>query len=342
MRAVAIETHGGPEVVSVREIADPKATPGEVVVSIKAASLNHLDLWVRQGGRADIPMPHVLGSDAAGVVAEVGDGVESVSVGDEVIVHPGLSCGTCEFCRRGEHSECSDFGIIGMQRPGVFAEKVAVPAGNVHPKPASLSFEGAACVGIAYLTAWRMLFTRAKLRPGESVLIHGIGGGVALAALQFVRDAGGRAIVTSSSDEKLSKAKELGAGHRINYRSSEDVAAEVLDATAGRGVDISVNTVGKAGWEIDLQAVRKGGRVVICGVTTGAEAPTNLQALYWNQLSLFGSTMGSRDDLRGMMATLTATGLKPIIDSVHPLDDASKALARMEVGEQFGKIILRV
>jgi NADPH:quinone reductase-like Zn-dependent oxidoreductase len=337
-----MEKHGGPEVVSVREIADPKATPGEVVLSVEAASLNHLDLWVRQGGRADIPMPHVLGSDAAGIVDEVGDGVEGVRVGDEVIVHPGLSCGTCEFCRRGEQSECADFGIIGMQRPGVFAEKVAVPAGNVHPKPASLSFEEAACVGIAYLTAWRMLFTRAEFRSGETVLIHGIGGGVALAALQFVRDAGGRAIVTSSSDEKLSKANELGAAHGINYQASEDVAAEVLDATAGRGVDISFNTVGKAGWEVDLQAVRKGGRVVICGVTTGAEAPTNLQALYWNQLSLLGSTMGSRDDLRGMMATLTATGLEPIIDSVHPLDDAPKALARMEAGEQFGKIILRV
>jgi NADPH:quinone reductase-like Zn-dependent oxidoreductase len=342
MKAVTIAEHGGLDVVAVREVAEPRPTPGEVVLEVRAASLNHLDVWVRKGGRAPIPMPHILGSDAAGVVAAVGEGVRNVRVGDEVVVHPGLSCGACESCRRGEQSECVDFGLIGLHRPGVFAERAAVPAANVHPKPALLSFEEAACLGIAYLTAFRMLFTRAKLRPGETVLIHGIGGGVALAALQFVVAAGGTAIVTSGSDEKLARAKTLGAAHGVNYTTAGDVAAVVRELTRGRGVDLCFNTVGAAGWAVDLRAARKGGRVVLCGVTTGAEAPTNLQALYWNQLSLLGSTLGSQDDLRAMLALLTATGLKPIIDSAHPFADAPKAMARLEAGEQFGEIALRM
>ncbi len=342
MKAAMIAEHGQLDVVAVRDAPEPEARHGEAVLDVKAASLNHLDVFVRKGGRLAIPMPHVLGSDAAGVVAAVGEGVESVKVGDEVILHPGLCCGVCEFCRRGEQSECADFGIIGLHRPGVFAERAAVPALNLHPKPQAMSFEEAACLGIAYLTAFRMLFTRAKLRPGETVLIHGIGGGVALAALQFTRLAGGAAIVTSSSDEKLARARDLGAAHTINYAMTDDVAQAVRDLTGGRGVDLSFNTVGDAGWQIDQNALRRGGRAVICGITTGSVSETRLQGVYWNQLTLIGSTMGSHDDLRQMMALLTATGLKPIIDSVHPLADAPRAMARMEAGEQFGKIVLKM
>jgi len=341
MKAIAIQAHGGLEVVQAREVAEPIVGPGEVVVEMRAAALNHLDIWVRKGGRAEIPMPHTLGSDGAGVVAEVGPGVESVDVGDEVVVSPGLSCGVCEFCRRGEQSECAEFGIIGLSLPGVFAERAAVPAANLHPKPKELSFEEAAALGIAYTTAWRMLFARAKVRPGETVLIHGIGGGVALAALQFTTLAGAQAIVTSSSDEKLRRAKALGAACGINYIAA-DVAEAVRGFTGGRGVDVAINAVGAAAWPIDFAAVRKAGRIVLCGVTTGAEAPTNLRTLYWNQLTVMGSTFGSHEDFRLMLETVRAARLSPVIDSVVPLDEARAAMGRMEAGEQFGKIVLKM
>jgi len=342
MKAALIREHGELDRVEAGTMPEPAAGPGEAVLDVRAAALNHLDIWVRKGGRAPIPMPHVLGSDAAGVVAEVGPGVSDVKVGDEVVVISGLSCGACEACRRGEHSECASFGIIGLSRPGVFAEKAAVPAANLLPKPKGLSWEEAAALGIAYSTAWRMLFTRAKLRPGETVLIHGIGGGVALAALQFARHVGAEAIVTSSSEAKLARARELGAAHGIHYRRTPDVAAAVREATGGRGADVSVNTVGAAAWPIDLAALRKGGRAVVCGVTTGAEAPTDLRALYWNQLSLLGSTFASHDDFRLMLRTVAAAGIKPVLDSVVPLGQAAEAMGRMERGEQFGKIVLRV
>jgi NADPH:quinone reductase-like Zn-dependent oxidoreductase len=284
-------------------------------------------------------MPHVLGSDAAGVVADVGEGVKSVAVGDEVVGYSGLSCGVCDMCRSGEQSECADFGIVGMSRPGVFAEKAVLPASSLFPKPASLSFEEASALPIAYTTAWRMLMTRARLRPGETVLIHGIGGGVALAALQFADTAGAEAIVTSSSDDKLARAKELGAALGINYRTG-DVVEAVLEHTNGRGADVSINSVGAAVWPLDFQALRRGGRAVVCGVTTGAEAPTSLRSLYWKQLSLLGSTMGSLEDFRLMLRTVHAAAIRPVLDSVLPLDQAREAMGRMERGEQFGKIVL--
>jgi NADPH:quinone reductase-like Zn-dependent oxidoreductase len=314
-----------------------------VVVAVRAVALNHLDIRVREGGRGTAPpMPHVLGSDAAGVIAEVGDGVAGVSQGDEVVLYPGLSCGSCEYCRRGQHSECIDFGIIGLSRPGTFAERVAVPAANAFAKPPHLTFEEAAALTLAHLTAWRMLMTRARLLPGETVLIHGIGGGAALAGLQLAKLAGATAIVTSSSDEKLARATEMGADHVINYRKTQDIAQSVRELTANRGVDVAFDTVGAATWSIDFASVRRGGRVVLCGVTGGAEAPTNLQALYWNQLTVLGSTLGSLDDCRQMLRAVVAAGLRPVIDSVEGLADAQRAIARMEAGEQFGKIVLSV
>ncbi|MBM4030453.1 MAG: zinc-binding dehydrogenase [Planctomycetes bacterium] len=340
MKATLIRRHGEIDVVEVGPMPAPITAPGEVVLEGRAAALNHLDIWVRKGGRAKLSFPHILGSDAAGVVAEVGQGAANVKVGDEVVVVPGLSCGSCEACRRGEQSECASFGIIGLSRPGVFAEKAAVPAANLLPKPKGLTWEETAALGIAYGTAWRMLFTRARLRPGETLLIHGIGGGVAIAALQFARHAGAEAIVTSSSDEKLQRARELGAAHGINYRTAS-VAEAVREITGGRGVDVSVNAVGAAAWATDFAAVRKGGRIVLCGVTTGAEAPTDLRALYWNQLNVLGSTFASHEDFRLMLQTVEDAGLRPVIDSVLPLAQASEAMARMERGEQFGKIILR-
>jgi NADPH:quinone reductase-like Zn-dependent oxidoreductase len=342
MRAVTIHEHGGLECVRVEDVADPKAGRGEVVVEVRAAALNHLDIWVRKGRPGlKLAFPHVLGSDAAGVVAEVGPDVEGLSVGDEVILNPGLSCGRCEFCNRGEQSECLSFGIVGMSRPGTFAERVAVPAANIHLKPAHLSFEEAAALPLAYVTAWRMLMARARLQPGETVLIHGIGGGVALAALQFARLFSAEVIVTSSSDEKLARAKELGADHAINYKGTSDVATAIREITNGRGADIVIDAVGAATWGTNISAVRRGGRIVLCGITTGASAETNLQKVYWNQLTILGSTMGSHEDFRQMLRAVENARLKPVVDSVQPLDKFRDAMARMEKGEQFGKIVVK-
>jgi len=343
MKAMTLRAHGGLECVRIEDIPEPRAAAGEVLLAVRAAALNHLDIWVRKGrpGMA-LPMPHVLGSDAAGVVAEVGPGVTSVKVGDEVILNPGLSCGACEFCHRGEQSECVSFGIVGLSRPGTFAERVTVPAANVHPRPPHLSFEEAAALPLAHLTAWRMLMSRAKLRAGETVLIHGIGGGVALAALQIARLFAAQVIVTSSSDDKLARARSLGAGHAVNYRAVQDVAKAVRDLTGGRGVDVAFNTVGAAALPIDLAAVRKGGRTVICGITTGASAQTDLRALYWNQISVLGSTMGSHEDFRQMLRAVANARLRPVVDFVLPLDRGADAMARMDAGDQFGKIVLRI
>ena len=343
MKAVTIREHGELDVMRVEDIPEPAPGDFEVLLGVRAAALNHLDIWVRKGGRGrTVEGVHVLGSDGAGVVEGIGAKAHGVSVGDEVIVNPAVSCGCCEYCLRGEQSECPDFGLIGAMRPGTFAEKVVVPAECVLPKPEHLTWEEAAALPLAYVTAWRMLMTRARLRPGETVLIHGIGGGVALAGLQWAKLAGAEVIVTSSSDEKLARAQGLGADHTINYRTTPDVAARVREITGGRGVDIAFDAVGAATWPVDIAAVRKGGRVVICGVTTGAEAATNLQAVYWNQLTLLGSTMGSQEDFRQMLRAATVSGLKPVVDRVYPLDQARDAMARMEQGEQFGKVVLRV
>lgn len=327
----------------VEEIAEPKLRDDEVLLEVRSAGLNHLDIWVRKGrGDSEPADPHVLGSDAAGVVKAVGSRVSNVSVGDEVILNPGLSCGCCENCNRGQQSECLSFGIVGLSRPGTFAEQVAVPACNVAPKPSHMSFNEAGAFVLAQLTAWRMLMTRAQLKPGQTVLIHGIGGGVAVSALQLANLAGAEAIVTSSSDDKLAHAEQMGAAGTVNYKDVDDVARCIRNMTGGRGVDVVVDTVGAATWPIDLAVVRKGGKIVLCGVTTGAEAITDLRTLYWNQLTVMGSTMGSHEDFHQMVKAVAAAKLRPVIDSVIPLDKVREAMNRMETADQFGKIVLEI
>lgn len=342
MKAALIGEHGELDVVRVGEVPEPTPGPDDVVLKVLCAGLNHLDIWVRKGRPGSpLQMPHVLGSDAVGVVTEVGASVTSPRLGDEVIINPGLSCGHCEFCARGEQSVCCSFGIVGLSCPGTFAEKVVVPAVNVCLKPDHLSYEEAAVLSLSCVTAYRMLMTRAQVKPGDSILIHGVGGGAALYALQLAKLVGAEIFVTSSSDEKLARAVKLGADHTINYRG-ENVAGRVNELTGGRGVDVAIDSVGAATWPIDFAAVRKGGKVVICGVTTGATAETNLQALYWNQLTLLGSTMGSAEDYRQMVRTVTSSQLRPVVDEVFPLERARDAMAKMEAGRQFGKIVLRV
>lgn len=341
MKAMGIQRYGGPEEIGLFDLPEPVPGPGEVLLDVKAAALNHLDIWVRMGRPGDaVTMPHVLGSDAAGVILEVGPGVTTVGAGEKVILNPGYSCGHCEWCLRGEQTECPTFGIFGWNRSGVYAEHVVVPVTNVVPMPAHLSFEEAAALPLAHVTAWRMLMGRARMRPGETVLIHGIGGGVALAALQFVKHAMGEAIVTSSSEEKLARAQEMGADHTINYRTSKDVAAEVKDATGGRGADIIIDSVGAATWPINVAAARNGGQIVHCGVTTGSDTPASIAQIYGKQLSIHGSRMGSMDEFRSMAAAVAHGLITPVVDSVYPLAEARTATERMEAGQQFGKLVL--
>lgn len=343
MKAAVILEHGGLENLRIENIEGPRLDDDEVLIDVQAAALNHLDIWIRKGRPGlELPMPHVLGSDACGIVREAGARVGTVKPGDRVIINPGLSCEACEFCMRGQQSECINFGIVGMSRPGTCAESVSVPASCVYLAPEHLTSEEAAALPLAYVTAWRMLMSRGRLQPGETVLIHGIGGGVALAALQLAKLAGGRAIVTSSSNQKLNQAREFGAEHTINYADSPDVGAAVFDLTDGRGVDLIIDTVGAATWPVNFAAARRGGRVVHCGVTTGAETAVNISALYWNHLTIMGSTMGSQEDFRQMLSAISGAGLRPVIDKAYPLSEARTAQARMEAGEQFGKIVLTV
>jgi NADPH:quinone reductase-like Zn-dependent oxidoreductase len=345
MRAICIREFGGIDKIKLENLPDPKPGPGEALLRVKAAALNHLDLWVRRG-RPGLTLKdaHVLGSDGAGVVAALGPGCEGLAVkpGDEVLLNPAVSCLRCEACLRGMQSECAHFRLIGFQLQGTYAELAVVPALNLFPKPPNLSWEEAAALPLAHMTAFRMLAVRAQVQPGDTVLIHGIGGGVALAGLQLALLMGASVLVTSSSDAKLALAKKLGARDGLNYKTTPDVGAAVKALTGGRGVDVVFDTAGTATLAASMAALRRAGRIVTCGITSGAETTINLQQLYWNHLSLLGSTMGSMDDLRRLVRLAADRSLKPVIDRVFPLDQAAAATARMEAGEQCGKIVLTV
>ncbi|RJP60413.1 MAG: alcohol dehydrogenase [Candidatus Auribacter fodinae] len=343
MKACFIKRYGDPSVINTGSLPDPVCSPDEVIIETKATALNHLDIWVRMGrpGNA-LTFPHILGSDLSGVIREIGLSVgelHNLRVGDEVIIYPGTYCGICSACRRGEHSLCTYYGLMGLTRQGTFSQYAAVPAANVLKKPEHLSFEESAAFPLTYLTAWRMLFTQGKLSPGQIVLIHGIGGGVALASLQLALSAGAHVIVTSSSDAKLEKASIIGAHATINYK--EDTIADwIADYTESAGVDLIIDAVGAETMKSNLNIIKKGGTIVLCGVTTGPEAMLDLRSLYWKQIALHGSTMGSISELQQVLKTINTNAMKPVIDSIHTMDDVITATERMEKGKQFGKIIL--
>jgi zinc-binding alcohol dehydrogenase/oxidoreductase len=325
VKAIVIHEDGGPEVLRYEEVPDPVAGPGEVLIRMRAASLNHLDVWTRKG-LPSVPKPRILGADGSGVVEALGEGVSGLEAGQAVVINPGL-----------EHDGA--IRVIGEHTQGVHAELAAVPASNVYPLRDGLSFEQAAAFPLVYETAYRMLVTRAGLASGEWVLIWGIGGGVATAAFRLAQALGARTIVTSSNDEKLAKAAELGVDLTVNHESG-DVVAAVKEAT-GKGADVVVETVGDATWKRTLDAVRPSGRVVVCGATSGPNPPAALHRLWWKQLDLLGSTMGSRADFEGAY-DLVEAGATPVIDSVFPLADARAAHERLERGEQFGKIVFSI
>lgn len=340
MYALVIENHGGTEQLTLAEVPRPHPGAGEVLVEVRAAALNHLDLFVLAGlPGLRLEMPHIGGADGAGVIAEVGEGVTGWRVGDEVVFNPGLWCGQCEFCRRGEESLCVDYGILGEHRAGTFAEFVKVPAVALARRPAHLSWPEAAAFPLTFLTAWRMLVTRARLAAGETVLIHGIGGGVALAALALAVRCGAEVIVTSGSEEKLQRAREMGAKATINY-ATQDVVREVKGLTGKRGVDVVVETAGAATWMASLRSAARGGRIVTCGATTGPNPAEEVRLVFWNQLSILGSTMGSVRDWEGVVRAIDEWALRPVVDSVLPLAQGRAAYERMAQGGQFGKIVL--
>ncbi len=309
---------------------------------LRAAALNHLDLFVVSGiPGIEMPMPHVMGADGAGVVEALGSGVRGIEVGDEVILNPGLWCGRCEFCMAGEQSTCLTYRLLGEHVDGTFAEAVVVPAINCHPRPMALSWSESAALPLATLTAWRMLITRARLAPGQTVLIHGIGGGVSLAALQIAVRAGATVFVSSHSDAKLERAVELGAVEAWNYERQK-IGTLVRAVTARRGVDVVVDNVGTATFATSIGACRKGGVIVTCGGTTGPDLPVDVRRLFWGHLTVMGSTMGNEADFRAVVATAASGGLRPVVDRVFPLDETAKALSYLRSASQFGKVVIDI
>jgi NADPH:quinone reductase-like Zn-dependent oxidoreductase len=344
MNAVIIPRHGGPEVLHYTQTPDPRPGPNEVLVRVRACALNHLDLWMRKGipGR-QIPLPLIPGSDIAGEVAEAGSHVKNVKTGEKIVISPGISCGHCAACAAGQDNRCRDYTILGYGKNGGYAEYVAVPAVNVMPMPADLSFEQAAAIPLVFVTAWHMLVRRAELLPGEEVLIWGAGSGVGTAAIQIAKLIGARVIATAGSDAKLAKARELGADETINHNIEPAlVSRKVRDMTKRRGVDVVFDHVGVATWDQSIASLATGGRLVTCGATTGYEAQLDLRYLYSRQLSLLGSWMGSRAELHTILKLVGEKRLHPVVDRVFPLVEAAKAHERLESREAFGKVVLSV
>ncbi len=340
MKASYIENFGNADVIKTGNLPDPECGKSDVIIEVKAAALNHLDIWVRMGRPGkEMQFPHILGSDASGIVKATGSDVHGISIGDEVVINPGIGCGYCDYCRAGEQSECVSFGIMGLSRAGTFADYTALPYMNIYRKPEHLSFQEAAAFPLTYLTAWRMIVSKGELKPGQTILIHGIGGGVAQAALKIAKLMGANIIVTSSSRQKLESAIKNGAHHAILY-TENNIAEKVKEFTSGRGADLIIDSVGAATMQINHELAKKGGRIVLCGVTSGAKTEINLQALYWNQLKIFGSTMGSNNEFKMMIDFININKIRPEIDSVFPLSDTIKATELMEKGAQTGKIIL--
>lgn len=347
MRGLTISAHGGLDQIEYRtDLPKPEPTRGEIRVRVKAVALNHLDLYVLGGmPGVNIVAPWILGADAAGTVDAIGDlgGTTEgdIKVGDTVIVNPGLSDHTCEYCLAGEHSLCVNFRILGEQIPGTLAEYITIPARNARSIPADKPVESASAFTLATLTAWRMVVTRARVTAKDNVLIWGIGGGVALAALEIVRNIGATVWVTSGSDEKLALARGLGADHVINHANT-DVGKEIRARTGKRGVDVVFDNVGEATWAQSLGALGKRGRLVTCGATSGPMVQTDLRRLFWNQWEIMGSTMGNEAEFDAITEEFRAGRLIPLVDSIFDISQGRQAFERLKSGQQFGKVVVRI
>lgn len=342
MKAVLFRRHGGPDVLEYTDVPDPSPGPGQILVRVKACALNHLDIWIRQGIPAyKITLPHISGCDVAGIVERVGSGVTAPRPGDRVVLAPNLSCGECEWCRAGNDSLCVSFGIRGAATDGGYAELTLAKALEALPLPADLSFEEAAAFPLVFLTAWHMLIGRAKIRPGETVLVHAGGSGVGHAAVQIAKHFQARVFTTVGSDAKAAKANALGAEAVINYQQ-EPFEERVRSLTDGRGVDVVVEHIGPQVWEASVKALAKGGRLVTCGATSGASAPLDLRYVYSRQLSILGAMMGTRAELDAVADLIRRRVIRPIVDTVFPLPEARAAQERMLGRSVFGKLVLAV
>jgi NADPH:quinone reductase-like Zn-dependent oxidoreductase len=342
MKAIIFSEHGGPEVLRYAEVREPEIGATEVLVRVRACALNHLDLWVRRGMPGiRIPMPHIPGSDIAGEVARVGEKVSGVQPGERVLLSPGISCGHCVYCLRGDDNLCRQYTLFGYGVDGGYAEYVASQAVNVIPMPPNLGFEEAAAVPLVFLTAWHMLITQAQLKPDETVLVLGAGSGVGSAAIQIAKTAGARVVATAGSELKLQKARELGADETFLH-SIEHWSREVKRLTDRRGVDVVFEHVGEATWQESLASLAPGGRLVTCGATTGYDGKMDLRYLFTRHISILGSYMGSKAELYPVLDLVKRGLVKPVIDTVMPLTKAREAHERLEKREQFGKIVLRV
>ncbi len=340
MRAVRIHAHGGPEVLKVEEVPDPTPGAGEVLIRVRAASLNHLDLFIRSGmPGVKIPLPRILGSDACGEVESLGAGVTRFKAGDRVLINPGVSCGRCEFCAGGRDSLCLRYRLFGEHGDGTDVERLSVPERNVHPLPAGFSFDQGAAFPLTGLTAWSMLVGKARVRPGEDVLIVGAGAGVGVMAIQIAKHCGARVFATAASDDKLARCKALGADVLINHAKTPFEQA-VREITAKRGVDVVMDYVGKATWQQSLRALVRGGRLVTCGATTGFDPVEDLRHVFFRQLSILGSTMGSAKEFADMLSCVADGKLKPVVDRAFPLEGVAEAHRVLEAREAFGKLIL--
>ena len=328
MKAVRIHEDGGPEVLVLEEAPDPSPAAGEILVRLRASALNHLDVWIRKG-LPSVPKPRILGADGAGLVEALGDGVSGFAPGQRVVINPGVEAPDGAIHVVGEHGD------------GTNAELIAVPATNVYPIPAGLSFEEAAAFPLVFETAYRMLVTRAHLREGEWVLLWGIGSGVSTAGLAIAKALGARTIVTSSSDAKLARARELGADATVNHAGG-DVKAAVREATDGHGADIVVDHVGEATWRTSLDVAAREARIAVCGATSGPNPPAALHRVWWKQLTILGSTMGTKADFEGAYELVASGRARPVLDEVVPLAEIRAAHARLEAGEQLGKIVLAI
>jgi NADPH:quinone reductase-like Zn-dependent oxidoreductase len=341
MKAVIFKQHGGPEVLEFADAPDPKPRANEVLIEVKACALNHLDIFVRNGlPGIEIPLPHILGNDIAGVVREVGELVTWVKADDEVMVQPGVSCGHCDACLSGRDNLCREYDMIGYRRNGGYAQFVSVPGVNVFPKPANISWEEAAALPLVTVTAWHMLVGRANIRPGEDVLVHAAGSGVGSVAIQIAKLHGARVITTASSDEKLAKARELGADETINY-TRDDWPKEVKRLTERRGVDVVFEHTGSETWPGSISSLKNNGRLVTCGATSGFDARTDLRQVFYRHLTILGSFMGSKAELLEAMKFVRQGKIRGVVDRVLPLSEARQAHELVESRGQFGKVVLQ-
>jgi NADPH:quinone reductase-like Zn-dependent oxidoreductase len=341
VKAAIFKQHGGPEVLEYADVPDPRIRADEVLIEVKACALNHLDIFVRGGlPGIEIPLPHILGNDIAGVVREVGELVTWAKPGDEVMVNPGVSCGHCDACLSGEDNLCREYDIMGYRRNGGYAELVAVPGVNIVPKPPELSWEEAAALPLVTVTAWHMLVTRVNVQPRETVLVHAAGSGVGSIAIQIAKLRGARVITTASTGEKLEKARELGADEAINYTQA-DWPKEVRRLTDRKGVDVVVEHTGAATWPGSISSLKNNGRLVTCGATSGYDARTDLRQVFYRHLNILGSFMGSKAELLEALKFVREGKIRAVVDRVLPLSEARQAHEVIENRAQFGKVVLK-